>query len=140
MSCDVDEVTGRLENKLCYDYNYELCSFSKLSVTSPTPQIILQTFRRFTYVTAHSPILPLLQLRHSSFSNLSFDSPTSQALHLTSPGEPPMDYIRAEIKSINAEELAEVITISKEDVNNLHTMGHIFCTNSELDNMYEFSF
>ena len=27
------------------------CSFSKLSVTSPTSQLILQPFRRFTYVT-----------------------------------------------------------------------------------------
>ena len=39
---------------------------------------------------AHAPIFPLLHLRHSSFSNPSFASPTSQALHLTSPGEPPM--------------------------------------------------
>ena len=42
----------------------ELCSFSHLSVTSPT--------------TAHSPILPSLYLRHSSFSNPSVASPTSQ--------------------------------------------------------------
>ena len=27
MSCDVGEVKERLENELCYDYNYELCSF-----------------------------------------------------------------------------------------------------------------
>ena len=54
MSCDVDEVTERLENEL----------------------------RHFTYVTAHSPTLPLLHLRHSSFSNPSFASPTLQALHL----------------------------------------------------------
>ena len=46
------------------------------------PQLILQPFRRFTYVTAHSPSFPLLHLRHSSFSNSSFASPTSQALHL----------------------------------------------------------
>ena len=52
-------------------------------------------FRRFTYVTAHSPTLPSLYLRHSSFynfpllhlrqssfSNPSFASPTSWALHL----------------------------------------------------------
>ena len=52
--------------------------FSKLSVTSPTSQIILQPFPRFTYVTNHSPTLPLLHLRHSSFSNPSFASPTSQ--------------------------------------------------------------
>ena len=58
------------------------CSFSKLPVTSPTSHLILQPFRRFTYVTAHSAILPLLHLLHSSFSNPSFASPKSQALHL----------------------------------------------------------
>ena len=57
-------------------------SFSNLSLTSPTSQLILQPFRRFTYDTAHSPTLPLLHLRHSSFSNPSFASPTSQVLHL----------------------------------------------------------
>ena len=62
--------------------NSELCSFSNLSVTSPTPQLILQPFRRYTYVTAHSSTLPLLHLRHSKFPNPSFTSPTSQALHL----------------------------------------------------------
>ena len=45
-------------------------------------QLILQPFRCFTYITAHSPALPLLHLHHSSFSNPSFASPTSQALHL----------------------------------------------------------
>ena len=57
-------------------------SFSNLSVTSPTSQLILQPFRRFTYVAAHSPTLPLLHLRHNSFYNPPFASPTSQALHL----------------------------------------------------------
>ena len=57
-------------------------SFSNLSVTSPTSQLILKPFRRFTYVTAHSPTLTLLHLRQSSFSNPSFASPTSQALDL----------------------------------------------------------
>ena len=59
-----------LENELCYDYNCELCSFSNLSVTSPTSQLILQPFRRFTYITARSPTLLLLHLRHNSFSTL----------------------------------------------------------------------
>ena len=53
-----------------------------LSVSSPTLKLILQPFRCFTYVTGHSPTLPLLHLRHSSCSNLSFASPTSQAHHL----------------------------------------------------------
>ena len=79
-------------------------SFSKLSVASPTSQLIpiLKAFRHFTYVTAHSP-LPSLYLRHNSFSNPSVASPTSQFIlqpffrpsyvtgySLTSPGEPPM--------------------------------------------------
>ena len=74
MSCDVGEVTESLEN--------ELSSFSKISDTSPTSQLILQPFLRFTYVTTHSPTLPLLHLRHNSFSNPSFASPTSQDFHL----------------------------------------------------------
>ena len=82
ISCDVGEVTERLKNELCYDYNYELCSFSNLSVTSSTSQPILQPFRRFTFITAHSPTLLLLHLRHSSFSNPSFASLMSQVLHL----------------------------------------------------------
>ena len=45
-------------------------------------QFILQPFRRFTYVTAHFPTLPLLHLRPNSFSNLSFASPTSQDFHV----------------------------------------------------------
>ena len=53
MSYDVGEVTERLENELC-----------------------------FSYVTTHSPTLPLLHLHHSSFSNPSFASFTSQNLHL----------------------------------------------------------
>ena len=90
MSCDVGEATEGLENELCHsevterlenELN-EQSSFSNLSVTSPTSQLILQSFRCFTYVTAHSPTLPLLYLRHSSFSNPSLPSPTSQALHL----------------------------------------------------------
>ena len=72
MSYDVGEVTESLENE----------QSSNLSVTLPTSQLILQPFRRFTYVTAQSPTLPLVHLRHSSFSNPSVASPTSQALHL----------------------------------------------------------
>ena len=57
-------------------------------VALPTSQFILQSFRRFTYVTAHSPILPLLHLRHSSFSNPSFtwlENEQSSNLSVTSP-------------------------------------------------------
>ena len=92
MICDVGEVTERLENELC-------CTYISISMTL----FILQPFRHFTYVTAHSPTLPSLYLRHSSFSNYSVGSPTSQFIlqlflrfsyvrgsSLTSPGEPPM--------------------------------------------------
>ena len=81
MSCDIGEVKERLENELCYDYNYELWPFSNLSITSPTSQLIIQPFHRFT--TSLLILQPLLlYLRHSSFSNSSFACPTSQALHL----------------------------------------------------------
>ena len=44
--------------------------------------LILQAFRHFTYVTTNCPILPSLYLHHSSCSNPSFASSTSQSLHL----------------------------------------------------------
>ena len=85
MSCDIGEVTERLEN--------QQSSFSNLSVTSPISQLLLQLFRRFTYVTAHSPSFPSLSyvtahspsfpslyLRYSSFSKLSVTLPTSQLI------------------------------------------------------------
>ena len=67
-------------------------------------ELILQTFRHFTYVTAHSPTLPSLYLLHSTFSNHSVTLPTSQLIlqpffrfsyvtgsSLTSLGQPPME-------------------------------------------------
>ena len=44
--------------------------------------LILKPLHRFTYVTTHSPTLPPLYLRQSSFYSPSVDSPMSQALHL----------------------------------------------------------
>ena len=82
-------------------------SFPNPSVALPTSQLILQPFRRFTYVTAHCLTLPLLHLRHSSFSNPSVASPTLQfipqpffrfsyvtspSLRPNSPGESPMPH------------------------------------------------
>ena len=100
-----------LENELWHRWSNEgwrmscdvgkACSFSNLSVTSPTSQLILQPFRRFTYITAHSPTLLLLHLSqlilqpsllhlcHSSFSNLHYftydtaHSPNLPLLHLS---------------------------------------------------------
>ena len=47
---------------------------------SQEPVLILQPFRHFTYVTARFPTLPSLYLSHSSFSNPSVASPTSQLI------------------------------------------------------------
>ena len=65
MSCDVGKAMEGLENEL--------------DITS-TSQPILQPFLCFTYITAHSPTLPLLHLHNSSFSNHSIASPTSQLI------------------------------------------------------------
>ena len=67
--------------------------------------LILQPFRHFTYVTTHCSTLLSLYLSHSSFSNHSVASPTSQVISqpffrlsyvtsssLNSPGEPPMSW------------------------------------------------
>ena len=43
-------------------------SFSSPSVALPTSQLILQSFRCFTYVTVHSPTLLSLLLRHKLFT------------------------------------------------------------------------
>ena len=43
-------------------------------------ELILQTFRHFTYITTHSSTLPSLYLRHSSFSNPTIALPTSQLI------------------------------------------------------------
>ena len=43
-------------------------------------ELILQPFRHFTYITTHSPTFPSFYLRHSSFSNPSVASPTSQLI------------------------------------------------------------
>ena len=97
MSSDVGEVYGKVgEWALLYifitmssahsptflSHHLRHNSFSNPFVALPTSQLILQPFRRFTYVTANSPTLPLLHICRSSFSNPSFASPTSQALHL----------------------------------------------------------
>ena len=42
--------------------------------------LILQPFHHFIYVTAHSPTLPSLYLRHNSFTNPYVASPTSQLI------------------------------------------------------------
>ena len=54
MSCDVRREMDMLENDI--------------SVTLPTLQLILQHFRCFTYVTAYSPALLSLLLRHKLFT------------------------------------------------------------------------
>ena len=80
--------------------------------------LILQPSRHSTYVTAHSPTLPSLYLRHSSFSNPPVASPTSQLIlqpffrfsyvigsSLTSPGEPPMVYAKL-LSCVQSENIA----------------------------------
>ena len=51
-------------------------------IDSPSSQLILKLFRRFTHVTAHSTVLPLLHLRHRHFTCVTAHSPTLPPLHL----------------------------------------------------------
>ena len=69
-------------------------------------ELILQPSHHFTYITTHSPTLPSVYLRYSSFSNPSVTSPTSQFIlqpfyrlsyitssSLNSPREPPTLFV-----------------------------------------------
>ena len=94
MSCDVGKATEGLENELWHRWSDG--KVAPTFVTSPTSHIILQPFRSFTNITAHSPTVPLLHLSHSSFSNSSFASPTSQALHLIHLASSPWLYNRCQ--------------------------------------------
>ena len=57
-------------------------SFCNSFIASPTSQFILQPFRRFTYVTAHSTALPLLHLRQRHFTYVTAHTPTLPPLYL----------------------------------------------------------
>ena len=54
-------------------------SFANTNVTTPTSQLILQPFRRFSYVTAHSPTLTSQLILKPSFrfTYVTGSSPTS---------------------------------------------------------------
>ena len=80
------------------DVSEELCSFSK-------------PFRHFTYVTAHSPTLPSLYLRHNSFSNSSVGSSTSQFILQPFLDEIDASFERTPTKSIP--KLAQQVGISE---------------------------
>ena len=106
MSCDVGEATESLENEQssqCYSHSrahypsfpslhLRHSSFSNPSLALSTSQLILQPFRCFTYITAHSPTLILLLLCHRIFTYFTWraahvrgrsaHSPSFPSLHL----------------------------------------------------------
>ena len=103
MNCDVGEATEGLESELWRRWSDgKIGEWGEL-IFIVIAELILQPFCHFPYFTTHSPTLPSLYLRHSSFSNPSVASPTSQFIlqpffrfsyvtssSLNSPGEPPM--------------------------------------------------
>ena len=131
MRCDVGEVTESLENELCSSTTHSPTlpslylrhsSFSNPSVASPTSQLILQHFFRFSYVTGssltspgessmkfafsseesqhkiciisvHSPTFPSLHLRHNSFSNPSITLPSHSSFYNPSIALPTSQFI-----------------------------------------------
>ena len=60
-------------------------SFSDPSVALPTSQLILRPFFRFSYVTAHSPTLLSLLLRHRPFTYVTWRAAMSRAHSPTFP-------------------------------------------------------
>ena len=123
MSCDVGKATEGLENELWRRWSDGKFGEWAELIDIVIAEHILQHFLHFTYVTAHSPILSSLYLRHSSFSNLSVASPTPQFIlqpfprfsyvtssSLNSPGEPPMENLE------NIRENAEIVIKESKDI------------------------
>ena len=82
MNCDVGKATEGLEIELRRRLSERNVGELAELIVIVISELISQPFCHFTYVTDHYATLPLLYLRDSSFSNPSFASPTSQALHL----------------------------------------------------------
>ena len=80
MSCGVAKATEGLENELWRRWSDGNVGEWAELIVIVIAELILQPFRHFTYVTAHSPAFPSLHLRHSSFPKLSVTSPTSQLI------------------------------------------------------------
>ena len=78
MSCDVGKATEGLEYELWHRWSDRKVGEWAELIVIVIAELILQTFRHFIYVTAHSPTFLSLYLRHSSFSNPYVASPTSQ--------------------------------------------------------------
>ena len=77
-----DEHSTNQLNLFCIQYvKYPLTTGDVMErLENELAEFILQPFRHFTYDTAHSQTLPSLHLHHSSFSNPSVTSPTSQLI------------------------------------------------------------
>ena len=84
MSCDVGKVREGFENELWRRWSDgKVGEWALLYISISLylwALLILQSFRPFTYVPTHSPTLPSVYLRHSSFSNPSVAPPTSQLI------------------------------------------------------------
>ena len=79
MNCDLGEATEGLENELWRKWSDgKVGEWAELVHTYSRAHS--PTFPHFTYVTTHSPALPSLYLRHSSFSNPLVASRTSQLI------------------------------------------------------------
>ena len=79
MSCDIDKAELILQTFRHFTYvTAHSSTLPLLQLRNVTAEFILQPFRHFTFVTTHSPTLPWLYLRHSSFFNPSVASPTSR--------------------------------------------------------------
>ena len=99
MSYDVGEVTERLENEQSSQLQSQQSSFSNLYSTLPTSQLILKSFRRFTYVTVHSPTLLSLLLRHKLFTYFTWRAVHGQTFPM-SLKEAMLRFMEHEVKKI----------------------------------------
>ena len=83
LTCTVRQMSGSFRPPRFPEYHLAIIIILIISallewMVGAWAEFILQTFHLFTYVTTHSPTLPSLYLRYSSFSNPSVASHTSE--------------------------------------------------------------
>ena len=106
MSYDVDKATEKLENELWRRWSDGKVGEWAELIAIVTAELIPQLFRHFIYVTAHSPSIPSLYLRHSSFSNPSLASPTSQLVLMSRAHSPTFPSLHLSYNSFSIPSIA----------------------------------
>ena len=133
MSCDVGKATEGLQNELWRGWSDvkvgEWAELMSCGVGKATEGLENELWRRCSDGKVGE--WALLYLRHSSFSNPSFSTPTSQTLHLIHLASRPWNEIKGELRILHNAEIHALysshIIIRNLKSRRLRLAGHVAC-------------